>query len=270
MAFQGRKMADFGYFSQKISDTVDRVLSGTFEKREQKLPAGRFVCFCFDDFPKSAAELGAPMLESRGWHATWYVAGGLMGTLDQHYGQMFVDTDLERLMRNGHDFGCHTFDHIDCSDATPQLIEAQCLKNMEFLADRGITSIGSFAYPFGSVNLSAKRVLAPAELALRGVKPGLNRGTIDLNMLKACGLQANNGGISRALSDLEALKQSDGWQIIFTHDIGASPSPWGTPQSDYSQLLEAVEESDVEVITVGDMVKRLRQSASTPSQAAAA
>ena len=263
-------MADLGYFSQKIGDTIDRVLCETFEKREFKMPQGRYVSFCFDDFPKSAVELAAPMLESRGWRGTWYVAGGLLGQTDPNYGKMFEDSDLERLRRAGHDFGCHTFDHVDCRDSSPELIEAQCIKNTEFLAARGINDVSSFAYPFGAVNLSAKRVLAHAELALRGVKPGLNRGTIDLNMLKACGLQENNGGVRRAMDDLEALKRNSGWQIIFTHDIGPSPSPWGTTQSDYSQLLQAVEASDIEVVTVGEMVQRLKQSAALPSQAEAA
>ncbi|MEL6416700.1 MAG: polysaccharide deacetylase family protein [Pseudomonadota bacterium] len=263
-------MADLGYFSQKIGNTIDRVLCETLEKREFKLPKGRYVSFCFDDFPKSAVELAAPMLESRGWRATWYVAGGLLGQNDPHYGKMFEDSDLERLMRTGHDFGCHTFDHIDCRDVAPEVIEAQCLKNMDFLAARGITDVSSFAYPFGSVNLAAKRVLAPAEMALRGVKPGLNRGTIDLNMLKACGLQENNDGIGRAMSDLDALKRSDGWHIIFTHDIGPTPSPWGATQSDYSQLLQAVEASDIEVVTVGDMVRRLQTPAHALSHAEAA
>ena len=190
--------------------------------------------------------------------------------MDEIYGKMFEDADLERLRRAGHDFGCHTFDHVDCRDASPELIEEQCVKNMEFLAARGIKDVESFAYPYGAANLAAKRVLAAADVALRGVKPGLNRGTIDLNMLKACGLQENNGGIRRAMNDLEALKRSDGWQIIFTHDIGPSPSPWGTTQSDYSQLLQAVEASDIEVVTVGEMAKRLKRSAATPTQAEAA
>ncbi|MHA7856880.1 MAG: polysaccharide deacetylase family protein [Henriciella sp.] len=263
-------MADFGYFSQKIGDSIDRILCESFEKRDYKMPKGRFVSFCFDDFPKSAAELAAPMLESRGWRGTWYVAGGFLGKTEPHYGQMFDDGDLEKLKQNGHDFGCHTFDHIDCRDASPELIQAQCRKNMEFLTERGITDVASFAYPFGSVNLSAKRVMAPAAMALRGVKPGLNRGTVDLSMLKACGLQTDNGGIARAMSDLEALKRSDGWLIIFTHDIGPKPSPWGATQIDYSQILQAVEASDIEVVTVGDMVSRLREGAQTPTHAEAA
>lgn len=263
-------MADFGYFSQKIGDTIDRVLCETFERREQKLPAGRFVSFCFDDFPKSAAELAAPMLESRGWRATWYVAGGFLGAMEPNYGQMFDDGDLEHLKKLGHDFGCHTFDHIDCREASPELIQAECARNMDFLAQRGITDVASFAYPFGAADLSAKRALAPSGLALRGVKPGLNRGTIDLNLLKACGLQTETGGIQRALSDLEALKQSDGWLIIFTHDISPTPSPWGVTQQDYSQLLQAVEASDVDVVTVGDMVKRMRQSSQSIHHAEAA
>ena len=263
-------MADLGYFSQKIGGTIDRVLCETLEKREYKLPAGRFVSFCFDDFPKSAVENAAPMLEARDWRATWYVAGGFLGKTEPHYGQMFDDEDLARLQRRGHDFGCHTFDHIDCRDASPEEIVAQCTKNMEFLAERGITDVSSFAYPFGAVNLAAKRTLAAADLALRGVKPGLNRGMVDLNMLKACGLQVETGGIDRALSDLETLSRTDGWLIIFTHDVCPTPSHWGATPQDYSQLLQAVEASGVEVVTVGDMVKRVRQSGVPVSRVEAA
>ena len=253
-------MADFGYFSQKIGDTIDRVLCETFEKREEKLPEGRFVSFCFDDFPKSAAELGAPMLEARNWRATWYVAGGFLGETHPHFGPMFDDRDLLRLRKNGHDFGCHTFDHIDCRGAAPEEIEAQCARNMDFLALRDITDVASFAYPFGAVNLTTKRSLAPSDMALRGGKPGLNQGMVDLNMLKACGLQVETGGIKRALNDLEALKKTEGWLIIFAHDISATPSPWGVTPREYSQLLQAVEASDVSVVTVGDMIERMRRS----------
>ena len=77
-------------------------------------------------------------------------------------------------------------------------------------------------------------------MALRGVKPGLNRGQIDLNMLKACGLQDNNDGIGQALKDLEQLRDSDGWLIIFTHDVRSAPSHWGVTPEMYQQLLSCL------------------------------
>lgn len=253
----GRYMADLGYFSQKIGTVIDRVLCERFEKRERNVPTGRYVSLCFDDFPKSAVETAAPMIEARDWRATWYVAGGFMGQTEPDYGAMFDAGDLARLKQAGHDFGCHTFDHVDCRDASAAEIDEQCRRNIQFMAAHDITDVRSFAYPFGAANLSSKRNLSDSDMALRGVKPGLNRGQIDLNMLKACGLQENNGGIGQAMSDLEQLRQSDGWLIIFTHDVRSAPSPWGVTPEAYQQLLSAVAASGAEVVTVGDMIARI-------------
>ncbi|MHA7899182.1 MAG: polysaccharide deacetylase family protein [Henriciella sp.] len=250
-------MTDLGYFSEKIGSAIDRVLCETFEKREAKLPSGRYVSLCFDDFPKSAVDTAAPMIEAEGWRATWYVAGGFMGTDQPHYGTMFDAADLIRLAEAGHDFGCHTFDHVDCRQVSAEEIDAQCRQNLEFLAAHGIGDVNSFAYPFGAANLTSKKNLSNANMALRGVKPGINSSPIDLNMLKATGLQHDNGGIARARQDLKALKQSEGWVIIFTHDVSAAPSPWGVTPEGYRELLSAVEESGAEVVTVGEMVARI-------------
>ena len=262
-------MADLGYFSQKIGSAIDRVLCERFEKRERDLPKGRFVSLCFDDFPKSAVETAAPMIEARDWRATWYVAGGYLGKTEPKYGAMFEAEDLDRLRQAGHDFGCHTFDHVDCRQAGAEEIDAQCRRNLDFMREHGITDVRSFAYPFGTANLTTKKNLSTSDMALRGVKPGLNRGKVDLNMLKACGLQDNNGGIRQAIADLETLTASDGWLIIFTHDVRTSPSPWGATPDDYRTLLAAIADSGAEVVTVGDMMKRLdAETAQTQSVAA--
>ena len=265
----GRFMADLGYFSQKIGSAIDRVLCERFEKRERKLPAGRYVSLCFDDFPKSAVETAAPMIEAQDWRATWYVAGGFMGKTEPDYGTMFDEGDLARLKQSGHDFGCHTFDHIDCREASAEEIDAQCRQNLDFMQAHGISDVRSFAFPFGAANLTSKKNLSVSDMALRGVKPGINRGTVDLNMLKACGLQENNDGIGRAMADLEALQESDGWLILFTHDVRGAPSPWGATPEDYQKLLNAVQASGAEVLTVGEMVARLDANTSSAQSVAA-
>lgn len=254
-------MPGFVSLPQKIGGAIDRVLCETFEKREREIPAGRYVSLCFDDFPKSAATVAAPMIEQLGWRATYYVSGGFRGTAQPQYGTMFDDQDLHRLHQNGHDFGCHTYDHIDCRTAPLEEIEEQCTRNLEFLARRGITDVNSFAFPFGAANLASKRNLSSSEFALRGVKTGLNRGRADLNMLRACGLQDNKGGTQKALQDLKALQQSDGWLILFTHDVQETPSPWGVTPEAYRELLAAIDASGAEVVTVGDMVERMKTDA---------
>ncbi len=250
-------MADLGYISRKIDGAIDKILCENLNKRSRKLPAGRYVSLCFDDFPQSAAQNAAPMIEKRGWRATWYVAGGFMSQSEPLYGQMFNAADLGRLRRNGHDFGCHTFDHIDCRKANVELMADQAERSKIFLTQHGIHDVASFAFPFGAADLSAKRLLADSGLALRGVKPGINRGTLDLNMLKACGLQDNEGGTARAQREIATLTEQSGWLIIFTHDVRDAHSPWGVTPDQYADLLDQIDASGAEVVTVGDMVRRL-------------
>ena len=261
-------MADLGYLSQKIGGAIDKILCENFDKRSRALPAGRYVSLCFDDFPQSAARLAAPMSEKRDWRATWYVSGSFEGKVTPEYGRMFEASDIQQLLQNGHDFGCHTYDHLDCKEASAEALAAQAERSKNFLNKRGVHDIRSFAFPFGAVDLPTKRLMGQSKLALRGVKPGLNRGNVDLNMLIACCLQDNDGGTARALHELQSLQQQDGWLIIFTHDVRAKPSPWGVKPTVYANLLNAIEQSGAEVITVGDMVNRAESTHSAMREAA--
>jgi peptidoglycan/xylan/chitin deacetylase (PgdA/CDA1 family) len=265
---QGEIMAGIGDLSRKIRNRIDNTLCESFEKKARALPPGRYVSLCFDDFPQSAVTFAAPLIEQRGWRATWYVAGGFRGKTEPHFGAMFEDHDLARLSAYGHDFGSHTFDHMDCRESSAAEIHAQCARNDAFLSARGISQVRSFAYPFGAANVAAKRNLSASDMALRGVQPGLNRGTADLNMLKATGLQKDKGGLARAFKDLEALKHGDGWLILFTHDICTTPSDWGATPDEYDRLLAAIAASGAEVTTVGDMVDRIQGLTAENSAAA--
>ena len=232
------------------------------------MPAGKYVSLCFDDFPQSAAHNAAPLIEQRSWRATWYVAGGFMDQAESNHGAMFQAADLKALRLNGHDFGCHTFDHIDCREASAAQIAEQSRLSAAFLRSHGVEDVRSFAFPFGSVDLAAKKLLSDGP-ALRGVTPGVNHDQVDLNMLKACGLQNDQGGMQRALAELETLDEQDGWLIIFTHDVCDRPSPWGVTPADYADLLTAIDASGAEVVTVGEMVDRLEKPASASQRAVA-
>lgn len=192
-----------------------------------------------------------------------------MNQADSTHGAMFQAADLQTLRRNGHDFGCHTFDHIDCRTASAAEIAEQGRLSAAFFQDHGIEDIRSFAFPFGSANLTAKKLLSSGGPALRGITPGVNRDAVDLNMLKACGLQNNQGGMRRALTELKTLGKQDGWLIIFAHDVCDRPSSWGVTPASYADLLAAIDASGADVVTVGEMVDRLDMPASDTSRVAA-
>ncbi len=257
VVIRDRFMSDRGALSKKLRNAVDGVLCQSLVKRPHALPSGRYVSLCFDDFPQSAAVNGAPLIEARDWRATWYVSGGLCGTEHERFGEMFTQADLRRLIRNGHDIGCHTFNHIDCSDASRAEIIGERERNAAFLSSFGVLDVQSFAYPYGAANLDCKRAMDSEAMALRGGKPGLNRGVADFNMLKATGLQTDRGGILRALEDLESLSNSDGWLILYTHDVQDDASDGGITPDDLDQVLQAIEASGADVVTVSDMVQRL-------------
>ena len=246
---------------EKSVRVVNRNLCRVFHRRVLPLPAGRFVSICFDDFPKSSVTCAAGMLEARGWRGTWYVAGAFEGATEPNLGQMYDRSDLQRLIENGHDIGTHTFNHLDTSTLSRDEIASQWAQNSEYLKSRGVNAVSSFAYPFGEINLRTKQHHAKYGSALRGTKPGLNRGKTDFNLLKACGIQENLGGIKRALQELDKLTREDGWLIVFTHDVRAHHSPWGTTPQQFEKLLEAITASGAEVLTVADMVRRVEFAA---------
>ena len=47
------------------------------------------VTFSFDDFPKTAMELGAARLKARGWRGSFFVSGGLAGVTN-HHGDLYT------------------------------------------------------------------------------------------------------------------------------------------------------------------------------------
>jgi len=141
-------------------------------------------------------------------------------------------------------------------------------QNQAFLDEHQIGDARSFAFPFGAASLGAKRQIAASGRSLRSIQTGVNRTQVDLNFLKASGLQEDKGRTARALRDLEDVKRNDGWLILFTHDVCATPSPWGVTAAEYAGLLDAIDARGAEVVTVGDMVNRLDSNMSAVQNAA--
>lgn len=218
--------------------------SGGWRSKLRRLAARRFgraplevaperaiVSFTFDDFPASAAQTGAAILENHGWRGTFFAAASFAGG-KTHLGKMFETRDLLRLHHGGHEIGCHTYAHGDASRMSAPAVLADAERNQRCLELMGHEApVDCFAFPYGEANPAAKKALLARYRALRGVQPGLNRGTADRGLLKAVPLDGGREGLARALDWVREAVRQPGWLIFYGHDVRNHPGEWGcTPE----------------------------------------
>jgi peptidoglycan/xylan/chitin deacetylase (PgdA/CDA1 family) len=213
------------------------------------------VSFTFDDIPKSAATTGARMLEQYSAHGTFYVSGGLVGRQAPHW-QPTSEGDLVALHRKGHEVACHTFSHSRACDLDARQLDAEIEKNRQYLQtlDASI-KIQNFAYPYGVGSLRGKRQLKSAFRSCRGIVPGVNSGTVDIQYLRATPLVQeliDDDGIDRAFDE---ARTNNGWLIFYTHDVVDRPSPYGCSPGLMKHALEAASRRKIPVLSMAEALQ---------------
>jgi len=186
------------------------------------------VSFTFDDAPKSAFAAGGEILAAHGAHATFFVCLSLLGQVGDS-GQLATQDDLLRAVENGHELGCHTFDHLDAWTTPPAIFLASIDRNEAALrAAVPSASFQTFAYPKSGPTLAVKRRLNYRFACCRGGGQAANTDIADMNLLKACFLDRRTGiDIAFAESLIRYNASRRGWLVFATHDVSDSPSPYG-------------------------------------------
>lgn len=208
----------------------------------------------FDDFPASAAEIGAAILENHGALGTFYAACGLVDS-DGPCGRNFSHAHLADLVARGHEIGCHTYDHADCA-RRPVFDTLQDLaRNRDTLQRMGAREAArTLAYPYGETSTALKRALPPRLQCARGVLQGINVGRCDLSQLRA--FPMFGGGLEAMRAALKRAAKRRAWVIGFTHDIADAPSAWGTRGADLDGMLRAARELGFTVLPVSAALAR--------------
>jgi peptidoglycan/xylan/chitin deacetylase (PgdA/CDA1 family) len=216
--------------------------------------SGPIVSFTFDDFPRSALEVGGTILKSYGAHGTYYAAMGLMGTASA-LGQQFCATDLELLQREGHELGSHTFKHVSCRSVFLREFEAEATKGRESVAKvTGVQEPHNFAYPYGHVTLRAKASVGRKFTSCRGISPGINRNPVDLNLLKANRLYSQSINFETIQNLLELNDEVGGWLIFYTHDVADVPSNYGCKPADFEKVVRLVSKRRCKILKVAEVI----------------
>jgi len=200
--------------------------------------------FTFDDFPVSAFEAGAPVLERYGARGTFYAAGSFcgrrVGGLDY-----YDEATVKAVRAGGHEIGCHSYDHQPAPGVSDETLRGDALRNAAFLEAAAGEPLGplSYAHPYGLVCARTKRLMGELFPSARGIHPGLNGANTDLSQLKAIALERRSWQADRVERRIAAAKAAKGWLVFFSHDVSADPSPYGCTPAMLEHALEKAAEA---------------------------
>ena len=201
------------------------------------------ITFTFDDFPRSALYNAAPAFRSRGIKATYYASFGLMGKTAPT-GEIFHREDLKYLLAEGHEIGCHTFDHYDAFETHPDVFEASVQQNQSFFKSVAPgRTMKTLSYPISGARPSTKGRCANYFIACRSGGQTFNSEFADLNGLRAFFLEQCSGDFAKIRSLIDANFSTNGWLILATHDVSDTPTRYGCPQAFFEEVVEYAKRS---------------------------
>ncbi len=218
-------------------------------------PARPIVTFTFDGFPRSAARVGAALIENVGGRATFYASAAGAGQPGPS-GPGFDAGDVKRLLEGGHEIGCRTFSGLDCAHAPVDAVFSDMVRNADALAALGMDQrLISFAYPFGETTAALKAQLPSRFTSARGAAGGLASGRADLAQLRANAMFGPHA-LQRCLAVLEAARRKPGWVIFHTMDVGPRPGPSGVPSGLLERLCGAAFAGGMRILPMREAVAR--------------
>lgn len=216
------------------------------------------VTFTFDDLPKSAVTVAAPLLEEHRARGTFYVSGGEVG-VDTPEWESGNAADVVSLHRRGHEIGCHTFSHTRACDIGSGALAEEISHNRAwFRAIDPTIAAETFAYPFGMGSFTQKYLLRDEFRTCRSIVPGVNTGFVDLQFLRATPLidrDIDQDGIERMFDEAES---TNGWLIFYGHDVTERPSLYGCSPALLQHALQTATRRKMPILTMAEALRCAR------------
>jgi peptidoglycan/xylan/chitin deacetylase (PgdA/CDA1 family) len=244
---------------RRVANKWRRLTVEHFARRPFRLTSGvPYISFTFDDFPQSALLEGGRILLKHGVRGTYFVSLSLLGSMSPS-GPIATSDDLHTLVGDGHELGCHTFEHLDGTRASAEDFERSIAANRSALPSHGIDAAFSvFAYPLDGPVVAIKRAVGRHFAGCRGGGQTCNRDAIDLNLLKAYFLDKRAGGTIEAVRKLIDLNAAlGGWLIFATHDVVSDPSPYGVQPAYLDAVVRLAVESGSRVLPMARVCEEL-------------
>jgi len=229
-----------------------------FQNRAEVRPAVPIISFSFDDYPKSALQIGAAILNERNLKGTFFVSLGLLGQ-DSPSGPICSEEDVVETFAQGHELGSHTYTHCLSWNTGSKEFEQSLVRNQDALARTvPAASFRSFSYPIALPRPSVKRVCARHFVSSRGGGQTFNAGSTDLNQLSAFFLEKVNGKVQAVKNMIDENNRAKGWLIFATHDVTSKPGPYGCTPEFFEEVVRYAVESRARIVPVSKGVEMIR------------
>jgi peptidoglycan/xylan/chitin deacetylase (PgdA/CDA1 family) len=246
----------------RIIGKAQRLLAYNIYRRAVPLVGDKpVISFTFDDAPQTAFHVGGAILKQQGCNATFFVALGLLGHRTE-VGDIASFDDLKIAAKVGHELGCHTYNHLNTWKTNTETFMQSVEKNNRELGKyMPGTDFKTFSYPISVPRFSMKHRLEKYFLCCRGGGQTINKGSADLNLLKAYFIDKRNN------FDFEAVRKiidyntvQNGWLIFATHDVTDHPSPYGCTPQFFQKVVEYASQSGSLILTVRHACERILES----------
>ena len=245
---------------ERCQGKYQRVLASALCRRPVEMRNSfPLISFTFDDFPTSAIETGGRILGDHGIAGTYYVALGLLGR-DEAAGRMFSKSDLELVVAQGHELGCHTFGHCDPWETDPQVYEASILDNRRELEHiMPGTRFETMSYAISTTPRPATKKIAGHYFACcRAGGQQNNSGIVDLNYVRSFFLERSREKPEEITELIKRNCTERGWLVFSTHDIAARPTKYGCTPELFEQVVKQSVASGARILPVNQALADIR------------
>lgn len=213
----------------------------------------KVIVLTFDDEHESIYTTALPMLDEFGYPSTSFINSERIDTVEQLTWEQVCDLEFN----HGWETGGHTLHHINMPYFDEETVEYEVLQDKQNIIDHGLNPV-SFALPSGHATLQQMQFLSEHYLNIRcsqdqrHIVP-INRLTLGYFSYKS--INTSSSAISRIIRGIE-----NGENIIIIgfhriiYDLDSHPNAC-TPE-DFREILEFIESSNLEVLTLKNAVDR--------------
>jgi glycosyltransferase involved in cell wall biosynthesis len=171
---------------------------------------------------------------------------------------MFLPSDLNILLEQGHELGCHTFNHCDSWATATKTFESSIIQNHAALNRLfPYAEFKTFSYPISLPRPHTKSRISGYFLCCRGGGQTFNSGKADLNQLSAYFLEKSRGNLQTVRELIDHNGDANGWLIFATHDIADEHTPFGCTPEFFESILKYAISSGAQIVPVVEALEVL-------------
>ena len=208
------------------------------------------ISFNFDDGFESSYINALPIFDRAGFKTTQYVITGRFKTAGYVNEQQVLHMAAE-----GHEIGAHTRTHPHLSQLTQEQLVNEIAGSRQDLQGIGVTTVTSFAYPYGDENQKTENAVQLAGFSnARSTKYGLNDKNSDPFSLKFESVTAQSK-FEKIKSAIDQAISEKKWLILVFHRTNEEGKSMSAHHELIQQIVDYVKQQGVRVVTNSEGVK---------------